>query len=548
MNPQVAERIRRCPNLPSLPAIALQVLDLVHRQDVDIAEIARAISKDAALSGKILRTVNSSFYARAQAVGTISHALVILGLQSVKTLVLGFSLVTNLSKAKPRGFDHLAYWRRSIYGATAARAIAAKVGVVQQEEAFLAALLKDIGMLVLDQVMGDAYAAACAAAADHDDLVRAERKALGVDHAEAGGLLAQQWKLPPLLAVPIAAHHAPQKVEDPALRKMADLASLSSRCADVFVGASRAPSGTAAAAANGATSGGGGAAGPAAAIARARQSCQELYGMSEADADALLDDIGKRTREVAPLFEINLEGTADYEAILKKANEALVEITLQSQQQATLLEQQASTLQQQASTLAEQNQQLKQKAETDGLTGLANRARFDEFLADQWAAAARSGRPLSLLLMDLDKFKSVNDEYGHPAGDRVLQYLGRLLATAARAQDLAARYGGEEMVLVLPATAKATAAAIAESIRRALAAKPVPLSDGRTVAVTASIGVAAYEPPSPLAGPAHLLKAADLAVYAAKKSGRNCVKVFALTKPAALAALAGSSAGAAGAA
>src|SRR5436190_20866669 len=79
MNQQLVDRIRACPNLPSLPAIALQVLQLAQREDVDISEIARAISKDPALSGKILKTVNSSFYGRAQAVSTISHALVILG-------------------------------------------------------------------------------------------------------------------------------------------------------------------------------------------------------------------------------------------------------------------------------------------------------------------------------------------------------------------------------------------------------------------------------------------------------------------------------------
>ena len=133
MNQQLADKIRQCPTLPSLPAIAMQVLELAQRADVDIAEIARLISKDPALSGKILRTVNSSFYGRSQAVSTISHALVILGLQSVKTLVLGFSLVTNLSKTKGNGFKHLEYWRRSIYSATAARTLTAKLGVVQQE-------------------------------------------------------------------------------------------------------------------------------------------------------------------------------------------------------------------------------------------------------------------------------------------------------------------------------------------------------------------------------------------------------------------------------
>src|SRR6478672_700253 len=111
MNQQIADRIRQCPSLPSMPAIALQVLELAQKEDVDIAEIARVISKDPALAGKILRTVNSSFYGRSQHVSTVSHALVILGLQSVKTLVLGFSLVSNLAKNKAKGFKHIHYWR-----------------------------------------------------------------------------------------------------------------------------------------------------------------------------------------------------------------------------------------------------------------------------------------------------------------------------------------------------------------------------------------------------------------------------------------------------
>src|SRR5436305_1616386 len=127
MNENLLKQLTSCPNLPSLPAIAMQVLELTHKAEVDIAEIACVISKDPALSGKILKTVNSSFYQRSQHVSTISHALVILGLQSVKTLVLGFSLVTNLSKNKSKGgFKHIHYWRRSIFAATAARIIAGK--------------------------------------------------------------------------------------------------------------------------------------------------------------------------------------------------------------------------------------------------------------------------------------------------------------------------------------------------------------------------------------------------------------------------------------
>ena len=427
---QLIDRIRNCPNLPSLPAIAVQVLDLAAKPEVDIAEIARVISKDPALSGKILRTVNSSFYGRSQHVSTISHALVILGLQSVKTLVLGFSLVSNLTKTRSKGFKHIVYWRHSIYSATAARAVAARLGVVQTEEAFLAALLMDIGMLVLDLVVGEAYGQIHASIDTHAKLAEAEHAALGLSHAEVGAMLAEQWKLPPLLTMPIRFHHAPEQVEEPALRKVVDIVYLSSRCADVFVDERAAD-----------------------AIAEVRALCTGRHGLAAPDADALLDDIGKRTREVASLFEINIGGNGgDYDAILRKANEALVDLTLRSQQQAQALTQQATQLQQQASTLVEQNQKLQRQATTDALTGLANRARFDAFLAEQFAACLAIGKPLGLLMLDVDRFKSVNDRYGHPAGDKVLHALGALLRQTVREHDLAARFGGEEMCVVLPAT------------------------------------------------------------------------------------------------
>jgi len=231
-----------------------------------------------------------------------------------------------------------------------------------------------------------------------------------------------------------------------------------------------------------------------------------------------LKDIGGRTKEVATLFEINIGAVTEYETILKRANEALVEITMQSQMQ--------------ASQLQEQNTTLKKAASTDGLTGLSNRAHFDQFIAEQFAIAQRDNSLLSLLLLDVDKFKSINDKHGHPAGDAVLRHLGKLLKSAARSQDVAARYGGEELCLVLVGTARMTAATVAESIRRSIAAQPINLGE-ETLPVTASIGVASFEPGSAFREVAHLLKAADLAVYAAKKGGRNCVRMFTLPSTAA---------------
>ena len=489
MNEALLAKIKSCATLPSLPTIAVQVLDLTQKQEVDIAEIARLISRDPALSGKILKTVNSSFYGRSKAVGTISQALVILGLQSVKTLVLGFSLVSNLTDKKSRGFHHLNYWKHSIFAATGARLIAGKVGIVQQEEAFLIALLADIGMLVLHQVLGDAYSNVLEQAQSHEELPALEMAAFGMTHAQASGILAEQWKLPPMLSHPIAFHHDSVKLTDPPLKKLAEVVALASQCADVFVNDS-----------------------PAEAIAAARTTANAFYKTSAADADAILNEIGQKTREVASLFEINIGKSEGYDAILGRANAALIEMTLQTQAQ--------------SSTLQQQNQRLQHEAITDRLTGLTNRAGFEPALTKFFADAQSLGQPMSFLMMDLDKFKSINDTYGHPAGDEVLRVVGRIVKTAARTQDVAARFGGEEMCLLLPGTSRAMATVIAETIRKAIMSRPV-VAGGVSIPVTASIGVASVEPGSPLKTQGHLLKAADLALYNAKHSGRNRVKVFA---------------------
>ncbi len=144
--------------------------------------------------------------------------------------------------------------------------------------------------------------------------------------------------------------------------------------------------------------------------------------MTDADCDQLLQEISLKTKEVIPLFEINIGGVTNYEAILKKANEALVELTLESQMQNTKLQQ--------------QNQVLHHKATTDGLTGLSNRAMFDDTLKEKFAATKAGGGPLTLLMMDMDKFKSINDKFGHQAGETVLSTVAKILKAAARSKDL----------------------------------------------------------------------------------------------------------------
>jgi diguanylate cyclase (GGDEF)-like protein len=172
-----------------------------------------------------------------------------------------------------------------------------------------------------------------------------------------------------------------------------------------------------------------------------------------------------------------------------------------------------------ALTNVELHDRLRAQATTDELTGLANHRRFQEILAHEIQHAQRTGTPLALLMLDIDNFKAVNDSHGHQQGDVVLRDVATILRRTCRATDQPARYGGEELAVVLPATDLHGAHTLAETLRRALHAHAIPLGDGAHLSVTASIGIATLAPDAPDAP--SLIALADSALYQAKRSGKN---------------------------
>ena len=163
-------------------------------------------------------------------------------------------------------------------------------------------------------------------------------------------------------------------------------------------------------------------------------------------------------------------------------------------------------------------------ARTDTLTGVPNRRFIDETIEAECARARRYGRPLSVIMADLDNLKQINDTFGHNAGDEALKYLAALARQSCRQVDVAGRYGGDEFVFVLPATGQEEAAALAERFRAALQEGRLPVEHGEPLELTVSLGVAEWDS-TKMEGPACLVRHADRAMYAAKGSGRNCTMV-----------------------
>jgi diguanylate cyclase (GGDEF)-like protein len=205
----------------------------------------------------------------------------------------------------------------------------------------------------------------------------------------------------------------------------------------------------------------------------------------------------------------------------------VVRVAEESEARYVELEQRMMSLQRENLDLVVRNRTLSEVSSRDSLTGLYNRWFVIEKLDSELNRAMRHGSPMSLLMLDVDHFKRVNDTFGHAAGDQVLQGIGKVLRDSCRVYDVAGRYGGEEFCIVLPETKPGNTSVVAERIRSRLESTEIPCGE-TSIVVTASIGIAGMDTPadSEVLSPAALLDRADRALYSAKNRGRNRVEMW----------------------
>ena len=500
MNEQLLHKVLSCPKLPTLPAVALRVIELTGDENVSMRELARVIEFDQGLAARILKTVNSAFYGLPKQCSTLTHAQSLLGLEAIKTLALGFSVVSTLNDGSEESFDYDAHWRRAIYSAIGAKITAGLVRRGDAEEVFLGGLLQDMGVIAMVRALGDDYLQVVLdCAGDHHALVKAELAHFELQHPDVGAMLAERWRFPGALVMPIKYHERPSAAPMSG-RDQARMVALGNLVADVLTQEDRAHW-----------------------LSQFYQRANQWFSLTATQADEIIEAATTNARDLARMFDLDLGVIPRAADILEIASERLASIALMENRR--------------AEEAVAETAEARRALTVDPLTGLGTRGAFVEHVSALFDEIT-DGASLSVILLDADTFRAINDELGEEMGDVVLAHLAQRLASLFEPEGVAAyRYGGEEFGVVLTGTDRRTATALADRIRGEISGAPLDvgpiLSDGiGPVRLTLSVGVATAdaETAGVLTRAERLIHAADKAVGAAKQSGGDCVRVFTPTR------------------
>lgn len=502
----ISELVCNVDSLPSPPHVAMKVIELCNDPEKGVRDFNEVLQLDSALSASILRIANSTAYSRGRTFSSVLQAVSVIGAKATAAIALGFSLKQSIpSWSHSSGLSDVVLWRHSVATAVAGRTLARLVGYEEDQKAFLCGLMSRIGQLVFYTAVPDEYGEVLDQSPTLFPTSEFEIEKCGVSHHDVAFCLLDKWQLPAEICEVVRdwneVNASTSLDNHDEKQTLSAIISVSDSIAELLSNEDKGLK-----------------------LERTHLLAKELFQISESEIERMFTSSEKELRDTLSVFGDPIGAQVNCEAILEEARQRLI---LMSIGLATDL----ADANQNASDLQEANRSLQETADTDPLTGLPNRAALAKESDSVWStgSVART-RHFAVLMVDIDHFKSFNDQYGHQVGDSVLTAVAGSLSDTARGTDFVARYGGEEFTVILTNATSENALAIAERFRRAIEATVVN-SDDQTLHVTASFGIACTDIMPDATCFDDILEAADRALYEAKHAGRNCARLWGNASP-----------------
>lgn len=496
MDTLLLDDILSCPTLPTLPSVAIRVLELTSDPDVKMDELAAEIQFDQGIAAKILRTVNSSFFGLRRRCSSIEHALVMLGLGPVKSLVLGFSLVSTLKSEEGDDFDYSAYWKRSLMSAVAAKYAAELTGnKLIVDEAFLAGLFQDIGMIAMHRTLREKYTEVCnATEGDHRKLAKLELDTFEIQHSTIGAMLCEKWKMPHEIVIPVRYHDrataCPQEYG-----QIARCVALGNLIHGVLESSD-----------------------PTESLRRAYQKGMSWLGISESQVDQIITDTGNSAKELGSLFNVDVGSVPDPSEVLEKADRQLIDLARNQKIEGFAAKQFADLI------MVDDG--------CDPLTGTLLREGFAQAIRESFQPSFSGEYPLSIVQLVISGYDELGNTIGEEAQDEIVVSTVVLLRRHFEQMGgVVCRLGDSIFAVVLPAVDRADAVRESSMCCTEFAERVagwVPDAPGISESMSISIGVATLDDETrPILTSADLLiKATSQAVLAARAGGGSSTRAF----------------------
>lgn len=493
--------------LPSPPTLAVRLLELVKKEDY--TKLAEVIRLDPALAARVLALANSSLYRTGQKeITSIETAISLLGTELIKNVALSFIVARNFT---PKGFRELTFdferfWKRAVTQAIAARLLGLKLEDKNEDHLFTSALLMDIGIIVFYLLLKDEYLEVLdEKEISGKSLHEIERNFYGFSHEILGAYLLKQWHLPAHIVQDVHYHHDWEKAPEK-YRTHARILYYADLIGGIYFSYTSTLK-----------------------YQKILKELPEFLKISEREILELIDRVALECRDIFAFFDLPQEKLPSYSEILEQCKAELEKLSISYVLLLRQLKEEKRRAEELARKLKMVNEKLRKLSIIDGLTGLYNHRYFQERLREEFERTRRYRHSLSLIMLDIDYFKKVNDTYGHLFGDFVLKELARIIKESLRKTDIAARYGGEEFALILPETEIQGASALGERLRSRVEKHSFQMK-GISLHITISLGAASIFPAESSKTPRDLIETADKALYYSKTHGRNRLTAVNITE------------------